>query len=137
MSGSQTRFEPEESVAGAPFWAATRERRLVLPWCRVCERAHWFPREFCPFCLGTDLEWREASGNGVVYAVSVMSGPANPFMEGRAPSVVALIDLPEGVRMMSNVVSAAPEEVAVGQAVRVSWEPLTDGRHLVVFEPAP
>jgi hypothetical protein len=125
-----TRFEPTESAAGAPFWAATRDRRLVLPWCRACEAPHWFPREFCPHCLGTDLDWREASGQGTVYAVSVM-----PAVADRAPTAVVLVDLAEGVRMMSNVITEEPNAVVVGQTVRASWEPLSDGRHLVVFEP--
>lgn len=124
------RFEPAESEAGAPFWAATRDRRLVLPWCPTCEAPHWFPREFCPRCLGTDLDWREASGRGVVYAVSLMPASAD-----RAPTAVALVDLDEGVRMMSNVIADGPGTIDVGQVVRASWEPLSDGRHLVVFEP--
>jgi len=132
-----TRFEPGESVAGAPFWAATRERRLVLPWCAACEAPHWFPREFCPSCLAPDLDWREASGRGLVHAVSVMPAPANPSMAGRGPYAVGLVDLAEDVRMMSTFIGVAPDEVAVGQAVMATWEPLTDGRHLVVFEVEP
>jgi len=66
-----------------------------------------------------------------------MPAPGNAGMKGRAPYVVALIDLPEGVRMMSSVVRPddGPEAaaVAVGDAVRIAWEPLADGRHLPVF----
>lgn len=131
-----TRFEPTESVAGAPFWAASRDRRYVLPWCRSCERPHWFPREFCPHCLSTEIDWREASGSGVVYAVSVMPKPGNPAMAGRAPYALALVDLAEGVRVFTEVAGADPEAVVVGMAVQVGWELLTDGRHLPVFTPA-
>ena len=53
---------PPESLGGAPFWAATREKRLVLPWCPACDAPHWYPRGFCPTCLSEDLDWREASG---------------------------------------------------------------------------
>lgn len=136
VSEEPTRFEPAESVAGAPFWAATRERRLVLPWCLACARPHWFPRDFCPHCLGSALEWREASGQGEVYALSVMPKPANPAMAGREPYAVALVDLAEGVRMMTNIVGADADDVAIGQAVTVTWEPLSDGRHLPLFRPS-
>jgi uncharacterized OB-fold protein len=58
---------------------------------------------------------------------------------GREPDdgtyAVALVDLPEGVRMMTNIVGCEPDEVAVGQAVRVHWHQLSDGRHLPMFEP--
>lgn len=131
-----TRFEPPESDAGAPFWAATRDRRFVLPWCLACSRPHWFPRDLCPHCLGSDLEWREASGQARVYAVSVMPKPANPAMAGREPYTVALVDLAEGVRMMTNIVDVDPDDVAIGQPVTITWEPLSDGRHLPLFRPS-
>jgi len=136
VSADATRFEPAESVAGAPFWAATREQRLVLPWCTDCDRPHWFPRDVCPHCLSDAIEWRGASGNGTVYAVSVMPKPGNPVMAGRAPYAVALVDLAEGVRVMSEVVGRPPDDVTVGQPVEADWEPLTDGRNLLVFRVA-
>ena len=131
----RSRFEPAESVAGAPFWAASRERRLELPWCVECDRPHWFPREVCPYCLGSRIEWREATGDGVVYAASVQYRPAWPTLADRVPYVAALIELDEGVRLMSNVVGMPADEVEVGLAVRVTWEALSDGRHLPQFEP--
>jgi uncharacterized OB-fold protein len=128
-----TRLEPTASVAGEPFWQGSREGRFLLPWCTTCGQAHWFPREVCPHCLSSELEWREASGNGTVHAVSVMPKPGNPAMAGREPYAVALIDLAEGVRMMSEVAGGDPTTVAVGDAVRLDWEPLTDGRRLPIW----
>ncbi len=130
----RTRFEPPVSEEAEPFWAATREKRLVLPWCRSCEHPVWYPRDFCPRDLSTDLEWRPASGRGVVHAASVMPKPGNPAMSGREPYVVALVELEEGVRLMTNVVGGDPWTVAVGDPVHLAWEPLSDGRHLYVFE---
>ncbi len=52
------------------------------------------------------------------------------------PYVVALVDLPEGVRVMSNVVECAPTDVEVGMHVVLTWEVLSDGRHLPAFRPA-
>ena len=62
-----------------------------------------------------------------------MPKPANPTMAGREPYVVALVELDEGVRMMSNLVGPGAESLAVDDRVEVAWEPLTDGRHLPVF----
>lgn len=128
------RLEPPVSEEAAPFWAATRAQQLVLQWCRSCERPVWYPRAACPRCLGGNLEWRSAAGLGSVHAVSVMTRPANPTMAGREPYAVALVDLDEGVRLMSNVVGGDPWQVAVGDRVRLAWEPLPDGRHLYLFE---
>lgn len=128
-----TRFEPPVTEFTTPFWDATREQRLLLPWCRSCDEPFWFPRETCPRDLSPDIEWRPAEGRGVVHAVSVMPKPANPLMAGREPYVVALIDLAEGVRMMSTVVGGDPWSVGVGDRVVLAWEPLSDGRQLYVF----
>lgn len=134
--GAPDRFSPPVSPAAEPFWEASRRRELVIQWCTDCERAIHFPREACPACLGTALEFRPAAGTGTVYACSTMPVAANPTMAGRAPYVVALVDLPEGVRVLANVVGDGALDVAVGDPVAAAWEPLADGRHLLVFIPA-
>jgi uncharacterized protein len=128
-----TRFEPPISEVAEPFWDATREGRLLLQWCTACARPFWYPREVCPRCLGSTLEWRESQGRGVVYACTVENKAQTRALE--APYVVALVELDEGVRLLSNVVGRPPERVAVGDRVRVRWETLSDGRRLPLFEP--
>lgn len=131
--GAPDRVPPPVSDAAAPFWDATRVPRLDLQWCRACDRAIHFPREACPACLGTDLEFRVASGHGTVYAVSIMPKPGNGGMADRAPYPVALVDLDEGVRMLTNLVGDGALDAVVGDRVAVAFEPLPDGRHLPVF----
>jgi len=130
-----SRFEPPVSEVSAPFWDATREKRLVVQWCRPCDRAVFYPRETCPGCLGTDLEWRECSGRGTLYTFTVNHLSPNPT-GGEGPFPVALVELDEGFRMMSNIVDCPLEDLAVGMALAVSWEPLSDGRHYPLFAPA-
>jgi uncharacterized OB-fold protein len=129
-------LEPPVSDAAAPFWDATREQRLVLPWCTECGRVIWYPREICPACASSSIEWRSAAGTGEVYAVSVHHLPGPGRDPSELPYAVVLVDLPEGARLMSNVVNCEPERVVVGMPVRVSWHPLSDGRHLPFFEPS-
>ncbi|MEZ5139789.1 MAG: OB-fold domain-containing protein [Acidimicrobiales bacterium] len=131
--GAPERVQPPASEAAAPFWEATRELQLVLQWCPACERAIHFPRVACPTCGGDDLAFRPAAGTGTIYACSTMPAPGNPGMAGRAPYVVALIDLPEGVRMLSSIVGDGALDAAVGDPVAIAWEPLVDGRLLPVF----
>jgi uncharacterized protein len=130
------RVEPPSTEISAPFWEATREQRLVLQWCVDCDRYIFFPRDRCPGCLGSALTWRPASGRGTVYAVTVEQRPEISSVTTHEPFAVALIELEEGVRMMSNVVGCLPADVTVGLAVAVTWEPLSDGRNLPIFEPA-
>ena len=131
------RMEPPLTPLTEPFWDATRRREFLLQWCRRCENPIYYPREVCPRCLEAQLEWRPASGRGTVHAVSVQHRPAMPlpaFTDG--PYVVALIELAEGVCVMSNVTGGPPDEVTVGMAVTLTWEALSDGRNLPQFQPA-
>jgi uncharacterized OB-fold protein len=128
-------LEPPASDEVAPFWEATRRGKLMLPWCRACERPFWYPRATCPRCLGDTVEWRQASGDGAVYAVSVQHRPGPGRDAADGPYAVALIDLDEGVRVMGNVLACAPEDVHVGMAVRATWHALSDGRRLLQFAP--
>ena len=116
------RFEPPPSEVSQPFWDATRDRHLLIQWCTSCDEPVFYPREACPRCLGTDLVWREASGRGRVYTFTV------DFRAPDQPVTVALVELDEGIRMMSNIVNYT--ELEVGMPVSVSWEPLSDGRNL-------
>ena len=129
------RMEPVATAASAPFWEATRDRRLVIQWCVDDEQPVHFPRDVCPRCLGTNLEYRPASGRAVVHTVVVEHQMASPTGD-EGPYAIALVDLDEGVRMMTNVVGTPPADVTVGMAVQVTWEALSDGRHLPLFEPA-
>ncbi len=138
---ARTRFEPPVGPDGAPFWDSTRQGRLLLQWCTGCERAVFYPRAFCPHCSAGDggLEWRQASGRGTVYATGVEHRPevVGAAFSGGQPFCVALVELDEGVRMLSNVVGCPPADVRCGMAVVVTWEPLSDGRRLPLFTPAP
>ena len=123
---------PIPSAMSGPFWEATRSRRLMMQRCGSCERFVWYPRFVCPHCGGFSLTWEELSGAGVVYAVSMHHRAALPALADKVPYAVVLVDLDEGVRMMSNMFGPAP---VVGDAVRVAWLPLDDGRNLPIFEP--
>lgn len=135
-----TRFEPPVGVEAGAFWEATREGRLLVQWCTSCDQGVFYPRVFCPHCAaGPDaLEWRSASGRATVYAAGVEHRPesAGAKFSGGQPYCVALVDLEEGVRMLTNVVGCPPDDVRCGMAVTVTWEPLSDGRQLPLFEPA-
>lgn len=130
------RFEPPPSDQAQAFWDGTREQLLVLPWCTGCNAPFFYPRANCPTCLGDDIEWKAASGLATVYAVTVEFRPQNPMMASRAPYAVALVELQEGPRMLTNIINADPVAVAVGDRVEVTWEALSDGRNLPVFQPA-
>jgi len=120
----------------APFWEATKQHQLRYPVCNACRQVIFFPRRHCPHCLSLDLRWDTSKGAGSVYTFSTVALSRHPFFGNKTPYVVALIDLDEGFRMMSNVVGLAdPErELKVGQRVRVEWED-HEALSLPVFRP--
>lgn len=128
-------LEPPQSEHGRPFWDATRDERLLIPYSTATGDPFWFPREVAPDTLGPEVEWREVAGDGVVYAVSVQHRPGPGRDPDDGPYAVALVDLPEGVRLMTNVVGCDPDAVSVGMAVQVAWHELSDGRKLPMFTP--
>ena len=136
------RLEPQATEATDPFWNATKERKYLVQWCGACDTPIFYPREVCPTCLSAEsLEWRQSNGRGTVYAVSVQHRPGNPTMKDRVPYAVALVEVDAGdgnrtVRVMSNVVNTDALSVQVGDQVTLTWEELSDGRNLPLFEPA-
>ncbi|MGO9773835.1 MAG: Zn-ribbon domain-containing OB-fold protein [Roseiarcus sp.] len=114
-----------------PFVDGLARSELLLPWCRACGRPHFYPRFACPHCWGENYDWRRASGNGTVHSFSeVRANPPTAFAP-RLPYVIAIIDLDEGVRMMSNIVGEAAD-VAIGDRLRVEFHE-RDGVNLPLF----
>ena len=86
----------------------------------------FYPRIVCTLCLSTDLEWREASGRGRVYAATISYRAPDQAFRAEVPYVIALIDLEEGPRMMSNVTDCDPGDVRIGDEVEVWFEDVSE-----------
>ena len=128
------RPQPGSTLATEPFWEATRDRRYLVQYSTDCGRPVFYPRAICPHCGGTAMQWRESTGAGTVYSFTVEHRPSPAF--GTEPYVVALVELVEGIRVMTNLVGVDPAEVRVGMPVALTWEPLDDGRHLPLWQSA-
>lgn len=115
----------------AVFRQYLSEGKLFLQYSKQAKRYVFFPRAICPYTGSAALEWREASGKGTVYSTSVIRRKP----ERGGDYNIALIDLEEGVRMMSRVEGVAPTDVKIGMAVkaRIATE---DDKPVVLFDPA-
>jgi uncharacterized OB-fold protein len=114
--------QPRADAGGAHYWAEAARGRLVLRACSTCGRCHFPPRHACPSCWSHELTWIEARGNAIVYSFTVMRRAPGAAWQARVPYVLALVDLPEGVRMMANIVGSDALGVAIGEQVEVSFE---------------
>ncbi|WP_101675296.1 Zn-ribbon domain-containing OB-fold protein [Alloalcanivorax mobilis] len=126
---------PQASPLSQPFWEGCRERRLLIQYCPDSEKWVFYPRALDPHSWSTNLQWREASGRGTVASFIVVHKPGHPAFVEDSPYVVALIDLQEGPRMLSNVVECAPDAVRIGMPVQVHWVE-QGGEVLPKFRPA-
>jgi uncharacterized protein len=117
-----TRPRPDVRGAGAQYWSAAKSGALQLPRCGSCRRVHWYPRVRCPHCGSADIAWITASGRGTVHTYTVVRQSGDAYFKTKVPYVLAMIDLEEGVRVMSNIVGCEVGAVAVGSPVRAVFE---------------
>lgn len=128
---------PRPTPETQPFWDGARAHRLMLPWCEDCGEPHFYPRSLCPHCLSDRLDWREATGRGRIHTYIINHKAARGFE--RLPYVIAVIDLAEGPRMLSNVVvegEPTPETVRIDMEVEVFFDDVTPDISLPRFRPA-
>jgi uncharacterized protein len=117
---------PVPSVESRPYWEALKQHRLVMPRCASCGR-FWFPPSLLsPQCNARDFAWAEISGRGKVFTYVVFHRVYNPGFADEVPYVVALIELAEGPRMISNVIGIPPDKVQCEMPVRVVFEDRED-----------
>jgi uncharacterized OB-fold protein len=123
----------------AVFWDAAREHRLVAQRCASCGRLRHPPRPMCPHCRSLDVEPVELSGRGTVYSFSIIHYPPTPFFD--YPVLAVLVDLDEGIRIVSNLLEVDPATIEgttlVGARVVVDWVAAGGGAELPVFRLAP
>lgn len=124
---------PTPSYLSQPFWDATREHRLIRPYCEACERSFFTPQEACPRCLSETWRWLESSGRGRIYSYTVCHRA--PVADLDVPYAIAIVDLEDGWEMMSNIVDFEPGELSIGLPVAVGWLELDDSITLPVFAP--
>lgn len=118
-----------------PYWAATAEHRLEIPRCGDCGRFQMPPAPFCPACQSSEQEWVEVNGKGTIYSFTLITNP--PFAEAvdhlpYAPVLVELEDAP-GVRIVSAVVDAPLDAIAIGARVELCWQDVADGNAVPRF----
>ncbi len=128
------RLTPSMTADTRFFWDGVKEHKLLIQRCGNCATLRHPPRPMCPSCHSLDWDAVEASGRGTVYSFVMPRHPQFPFFDD--DYIVALIELDEGTRLVSNVVDVAPEDVRIGMAVVVRFDAFDGGVVLPVFTPA-
>jgi len=118
-----------------PFWDGAAAGELRIQRCLDCTTPYFYPRPVCPHCHSTKVEWFTVSGRATLYSYVINHRPAPGFADD-APYAIAVVQLAEGPRMMSNIVGIenTPENLVLDMPLRVTFEERGDV-HLPQFMP--
>lgn len=114
------------------FWDGVGERQLLLRKCANCGQIQHPPTPMCGNCHSLEWDTQKASGRGTVYSWIVSKHPTLPDEE---PRIVALVELDEGIRLVTNLTGVAPDDVRNDMAVEVTFVEYSDDVVLPHFSP--
>jgi len=118
-----------------PYWDGLREERVMLPQCRACGHVQMPMGPCCAACLAEDFAWERMSGRGTVWSHITYHHAFHPAFADKLPYNVALVELEEGPRLISNVIGIDPEAVRDGMPVIAAFTPEA-GVTLLRFRPS-
>lgn len=131
---SSARPAPIVTDDSAVFWDAATDGRLVSQRCASCHALRHPPRPMCPHCRSLEIEVVDLAGTGTVYSNAILHHPQNPAFA--YPVLAALVDLDEGVRIVTNLTDVAKDDIRVGMRVVVHFVEVAGGARIPVFRPA-
>ena len=126
---------PVVTEENRPFWEGCQQGKLLLQQCIKCHHYQFYPRLYCMQCTSDTLHWVEASGNGVIYSYTIIHQNKSPEFEHDIPYNVAIVQLEEGPRLLSNIVVVHATELRVDLPVTVVFDQVTATITLPRFRP--
>jgi uncharacterized OB-fold protein len=136
MPDAVARPRPAVTPLTEPFWTGTRNGELRVQRCLDCGRLRWTPLAACPECWSERTRWDAMSGRATVHTYTVVHRAMDPRAFA-APYVLAVVELDEGPRMLTNIVDVDPADVRIGMQVVVRFERVDDELTVYPFAPAP
>jgi|SoiMethySBSTD1v2_1073268.scaffolds.fasta_scaffold1269047_2 uncharacterized OB-fold protein len=128
------RLAPTTTQDSKFFWDGLNDGKLLIQRCTGCRTLRHPPRPMCPRCNSLEWDAIEASGRGTVYSFVMPRHPPWPWFEGQT-YIVALIELEEGTRILSNLRDVDPAAVTIGMPVEAFFERFDGGVTLHQFRP--
>ena len=125
---------PRPTALSTPHWKGCREGVLRVQRCGDCGAFVFIPQPVCTVCFSDDLAWVETSGRGTLYSYTVVHRPQQPAFD--VPYTVAIVELEEGIHMLSNLIDVEPDAIEIGMPVVVAFREMSDEITLPFFRPA-
>ena len=129
------RVMPTPTPETKHYWDGAKDGKLILQKCNDCSDNYFPPRPFCPKCGSRSVQEFQASGKGALYSYVINHLPSPGFTP---PFAIAVVELEEGPRLMSNIVECeqTPEALELDMPLEVTFEKLNDDITLPQFKPA-
>jgi uncharacterized OB-fold protein len=125
---------PKPTPETEHFWDGTRLGELRLQRCDDCQQVYFPPRPFCPSCASREVSVFNASGKALLYSYVINHRP-HPAFDG--PYSIAVVQLEEGPRMMTNIINVeqTPEALTLDMPLEVVFEELGEQIFMPYFQP--
>ncbi len=129
-----TRPIPQPTPETQHFWDGTSEGELRIQRCQDCSKAYFPPRPFCPECSSRNVAVEVASGSATLYSYVIHHRAMPGFTP---PYAIAVVELSEGPRMMTNIVECdqTPEALVLDMPLEVTFEQVSDEISVPLFRP--
>jgi uncharacterized OB-fold protein len=127
---------PEPSELTRPFWDWCKKRELRIQRCLDCGSLIHYPKLHCPKDGSTRFEWARMSGRATVESFVVSHRAFHQAFKPELPQVVAIVQLAEGPRMMTNIIGTDPDNVRIGMDVAVEFVDVSEQFALPKFRPS-
>jgi uncharacterized protein len=126
---------PKPTPETQHFWDGTQAGELRLQRCDDCNHVYFPPRPFCPSCSSRSVSVFKASGKGTLLSYNINQRPHPAWDE---PYSIAIVELDEGPRMLSNIINCpqTPEALQLDMPLEVVFEKQSDEITLPLFQPA-
>lgn len=127
---------PYPTPTAQPFWDALARDELSLQHCRACGAWVHYPRRRCSTCMSEDLAWEAVEPAGTIHTFTVTRRPTAVVFADQMPQVLAIVELGNGVRLSTTIVTDDPGSLHVGTPVVGVFDHAADRPTLLRFRPA-
>ena len=114
-----------EGLAGE-FYSFCKQGELRFQRCGACGQWRHVPREMCAACGSSQWSWERSNGRGTLFTWTTAARPLHPGFKDSAPYAPVVVEMEEGVRLLSEMSDCTPEELEIGMPVEVEFTAVTD-----------
>jgi uncharacterized OB-fold protein len=130
-----TLIRPSDEYLDMPYWRHLAGGTLHLNYCEDCGASHHPPSPICPKCRSFNTGWKPATGRATLNTFTEVRHPVHPLLAPVTPYVITLVDLEEGVRLVSGIPHGMKVELSVGMALQCKVVKIDERFSLPYFLP--